>query len=460
MKRSILLLTLSALTLSSCNLEALLGLSSAEESEPSISFPAEQEKENEDDIVYDFSYRALVMKDDNGEKFKFNRKLIYNDSFFVTKGTTFNNGLALMSYPLIYSTLTKEAGTKFHSALGFSDITFSPDYDAPDSPETVKFNIAKKKIGDSYVVSVGLNGLNYKLPWVNNFRIGKTGDALGFGIGANKVLATLRNYISQINEPVKLWIAGYSRTAAVASVVARNILEENLVSEENMYCYAFEAPAAFDVTALSKHDSIHNVINSGDFVTYIPPKEFGLVRAGNEIDTYTPNLDEILYSYDRRLIIPKFSDPDEILQNDPGTCQYIVNELLKEGSAPSMSTREKFVENYQDDFCYIMSLIMTLSADTIQAIGKSAIKEGIALLVRDGLYKVVKTELDNAHVSYDDSALRSSCNKIVTYAINNGLSILLMCLIDDYYGDLTRTILLHSPELTFPLLAYKLSATN
>ena len=440
-----------------------LGSSQASSSSSSSVSSLESESSVEtDDIPYTFKYSSKFFPDEDGEPSLFTCDLVYNDAYFLTSGTTFIKELALMSYPLNYAAETKEECELFFDTLGYSSIFHSLDYDTPDSPETVKFNFAQKKVGDTYVVVANIYGLAYRLPWVNNFLLGKEGDAQGFLIGANKVISSLKEYLAQIPGKPKLWLTGYSRAAAIASLVARDVIEEGLIEEENMYCYTFEAPAVFDKTTLKPHPSIHNVMNRGDFVTYLAPSEFGFRRAGEDVDTYVSNVDEILAAYDPRLILPSFSDPYDIVKDDPSTAKFILSTLQRKAenpddpkTVPDMSSRAHFVDNgYQDDIRYLIALVMTLPVETLICIGVSAIKEGLSLLNENGLYNAIKPELDKANIEYDDTALANACNHIVAFLTSYALPLALMMLIPSYASDIIRTFLLHAPEVTFPLVLH------
>ena len=87
-----------------------------------------------------------------------------------------------------------------------------------------------------------MNAMNYKLPWANNLTIGKTGNHAGFQSGANTVLAGLNNYLASYStvNTRKIWINGYSRSAAIGDIVAYTLVDNNLVKEDNLYAYLFE----------------------------------------------------------------------------------------------------------------------------------------------------------------------------------------------------------------------------
>lgn len=92
----------------------------------------------EGDLSYHFHYQGLVLAKADGTKLTFDDTLTYNDSYFSMKGTEFNKNLALMTYPLNYSSASKEKGAEFFSTLVFPNAYYSPDYDLEDTPEAVK----------------------------------------------------------------------------------------------------------------------------------------------------------------------------------------------------------------------------------------------------------------------------------------------------------------------------------
>lgn len=208
----------------------------------------------------------------------------YSDSFFDGSSKISNPHLKTVSAAVSFSLndLTREsaAANSVLRRIGFSDIVMEDmDHTAADSIGTV---IAQKRIGDSTVVALMLRGYDYGSEWASNFLCGSEGDARGFLESSEKALARLGSYLTTYHiTDAKIWVTGYSRSAAVANLVGK-ALNENTVdystAEDDIYVYAFEAPNC-DADGVV-YENIHNVIDSRDLITYVYPAGWGLSRCG------------------------------------------------------------------------------------------------------------------------------------------------------------------------------------
>ena len=115
----------------------------------------------------------------------------YSLSDFDKSSFTFNKSIALLSLAASLKANDKSQLQTFYSAIGFSGIVYSADYDLPDDKDAVKFTMAHYETSKYHLVSVVANGTSYEKPWESNFIIGAEGDATGFATGAEKVLAAI-----------------------------------------------------------------------------------------------------------------------------------------------------------------------------------------------------------------------------------------------------------------------------
>ena len=437
-------------------------VSSVEESSADQSSVEVSSEPEDGSTQYPFRLKAALMKDEEGEPLEFDYTFSYNDSFFLEDAQLFNKDLATMSLALGMSAGKKEDVGAFFNTLDYDDVVYSPDYDIDETAETVLYTIGHKTIEGSEVIALGMNSLDYKKPWANNIIIGKTGNAAGFQVGADKVLPVLKEYIQKYSQnPVKIWMTGYSRTSAIGNIVAETLLDEEVVEEENMFFYGFETPAVVDATIKQPHLSIKNIIGKGDLITYLYPEQYGLTRAGVDIDTYVENIDEVLLAYDSRLVLPEFTPVEDMFETLPEFNQFLMNALLAEPTldkedpdyVPGIPTRADYVDNgYQDYVSYLIELVMSMSPEGLAYLMATVADNPFALLATDGLYTVAKDALDLDGLTYDDELLKNACNNVLAFFMNNAPVILAIAGVEMYQKNLLRAVNTHAPEVFLPLL--------
>ena len=221
----------------------------------------------------------------------------YSDSYFKESSTLENAHLRTFAYSLTVSfnpTYRKETVNynieKIFNELKFNDTMY---YDLDNfNKNTIGTAIAHKKLNDKYeLVSVVLRGAGYKDEWLSNLDLGKSGDAKGFDDASKLVLYRLKDYIDKNNiENYKLLVTGYSRSAAVASLVGihiNNNLDEYNIEADNLFVYSFESPKYSDSD--KKYENIHNVINKNDLITYLYPESWGFKHSGVDEDITSKN---------------------------------------------------------------------------------------------------------------------------------------------------------------------------
>lgn len=152
------------------------------------------------------------------------------------------------------------------------------------------------------VVVKGTNGTAEE--WSSNFEFGtginggvdKNSDwknisnHKGFDIAATRVKKELDNYVAQYSQKyvgsnkIVYWIMGHSRGAAIANILAANLIDENKIT----YAYTFASPNTTNSKSRNneKYKSIFNIVNEDDFVPILPCSDWGFGRYGRsaEID--------------------------------------------------------------------------------------------------------------------------------------------------------------------------------
>lgn len=248
----------------------------------------------------------FVAKEDSTWTFK------YSDEYFTHSGYEYDHDLAIMSLDLAQSSaasaFTGKEGWET-SNRNFIDLMKKCEFTNIASSEfitsrprwnTIGVNFASKHMvddGKDYtLIAVGVRGHGYKQEWGSDFQLGYSGDHEGFANARDDVLAYIKEYIADYNITgnIKLWMAGYSRSAA-ASNLAGGAIDQGYSFGKNvkldlndLYCYTFETPqATADKNCRdSLYWNIHNVENHNDLVTEVSFTAWGHSRFG--VDYYIP----------------------------------------------------------------------------------------------------------------------------------------------------------------------------
>ena len=265
----------------------------------------------------------------------------YSDSYFKDPSNLENPHLRTFAYALALSfnpTHKKETVNynidKIFNELNFVDTMY---YDLDSfNKDTIGVAIAHKELNDKYeLVSVVIRGSGYKDEWISNLDLGKSGNAKGFDDASKIVLSRLKEYISKNNiENYKLLVSGYSRAAAVASLVGvhvNNNLEEYNMDKNNLFVYSFESPKYSE--SEKKYDNIHNVINKNDIITYVYPSSWGLNHSGVDEDI-TSEKSTIMGKYLNLFSNEKIEDLEEVDK------QQFIKSFINQFK----SSREKYYE--------------------------------------------------------------------------------------------------------------------
>lgn len=138
--------------------------------------------------------------------------------------------------------------------------------------------------------------------WYSNFSIGEGTEHSGFSAAADFSLEILEDYISRHNlEKYRftLTIAGHSRGGAVANICAKRLIEQNDYSSIIAYTFASPNTTAAENAHSDKYKSIYNIINTEDFICYIPLEKWGYKRYGTDLTLPTAGEKENLEIYEK-----------------------------------------------------------------------------------------------------------------------------------------------------------------
>lgn len=324
----------------------------------------------------------------------------YSDELFTKSGYTYRQDLAEMSLGLAFAAFSSKdsqysdnyaTGNRNFVSMakqcGFENIQSNKWMFQPAETDSIGINCASKTIrdnGGSYtLIAVGVRGNNYHAEWGGNVRLDATGEHKGFALGRDQVLDYLRGYIADtgISGRVKIWIAGYSRSAAVANMVSGALdngysLGEGVsLSPHDLYCYCYEPPMGTTKNQVQGrlYDNIQNIVNANDLVTYVAFDNWDFARYG--VDHVVPTKgDDNYLNYKAKMLrefyqIPNNGgniywpdhfqawgiDPKDITSGDLGKI-FKVNMTQKEFYADLseaittclVSSRADYAENMQD----------------------------------------------------------------------------------------------------------------
>ena len=359
----------------------------------------------------------------------------YSDDLFTKSGYTYRKDLALMSMGLAFAAYTSKDSEKTDNyatgnrnfvsmaeQCGFENIQSNKWMFQPAEADSIGISCASKAIrdnGGSYtLIAVGVRGNNYHAEWGGNARLDAAGEHKGFALGRDQVLDYLRGYIADtgISGRVKIWIAGYSRGAAVSNMVGGALdngysLGEGVsLSPHDLYCYCYEPPMGTTKNQVQGrlYDNIQNLVNENDLVTYVAFDNWDFARYG--VDRVVPTKGDDNYLGYKAAMLKEFVqipnnggniywpdhfqawgiDPKDITSGDLGKI-FKVNMTQKEFYADLCeaittclaSSREDYAENMQD-------FLVAMLADIFGAADKntSGVAEAFAKKVQDNWRKL------------------------------------------------------------------------
>ncbi len=177
----------------------------------------------------------------------------------------------------------------FLADAGFTDIR-KDDYSKVPTMFTVSTAMGRREMthpGEEpfTLIAVGVCGGGYKNEWESNMTAGTGGIHEGFQNAAQLVIDRLAGYIATrgIQGRVKVWIAGFSRAAAVTNVAAGTLVNTGFLPKEDVYAYTFATPAAIKDAPREGYENIFNIIDPADVVPQVMPAEWGYGRYGTDL---------------------------------------------------------------------------------------------------------------------------------------------------------------------------------
>ena len=217
------------------------------------------------------------------------------DEWFLQPDDQYNHKLMQATFAMAVTAFRSQVydEAKDHDILDFLNKTGfielrSNDFNRETGINTVASVIAHKKIGDETVIAVAISGNNYQNEWLSNFTIENKERPAGFNSAAEKVKTRLENYIRthQLTGNLRLWITGYSRSAAIANIVSAEAVDSRRY--QAVYAYTFATPRTTREPNPERYSNIFNLINPEDVVPMVPFAEWGFARYG--VDLFLPSI--------------------------------------------------------------------------------------------------------------------------------------------------------------------------
>ena len=250
----------------------------------------------------EFKFASDLNQGDIWYKYSYDETLFFNDSGI------YQHDLVKMSIRAALAAFgTGNSGKSKNIEAFMEDLEFhniEANYPTPEV-DSIGYAIGSKNVqsvnGEKCaLLMVAVRGGGYGAEWGGNFELGREETHSGFNKAANKVLNGIETYIAdyedELNSNIKVWIMGYSRGAATANLVAKNLIDGkiNSVEPENVFAFCFECPQNTKDGEKSniKYNRIVNIVNPIDLVPKVAMSNWGYGRYGKTY--YTPYKDGVI----------------------------------------------------------------------------------------------------------------------------------------------------------------------
>ncbi len=384
----------------------------------------------------------------------------YESDYFRKNACTFDKDLAILTHALAFSSSRDSAVTNLENML-FEDIK---KYENSGNKDGCTYIISHRKVDNYELVAVYIKGLGYDIEWAGNLTLGDTGTHLGFKTAADEVYSNLKTYLNNYcsQSSLKLWITGYSRTAAIADVLAVDIITnaEIEIDQKDLFVYAFEPPTS--VADDTEYPCIHNIFVESDLVPAVPPTSYGLSRPGvdHKLSSSVDNLNDCLHKYvSTDVSMPTFtsstdySTPAEFLE-------YFVNGVTcskTDSSAASLESRATYYSDIQPRIVYLAEVLLKNDSKGLNALINS-VKNNLALalpwITGDSFYNSLYPMLDTCGTEYNADTLKNACSIVPSLYLNTDLVSFLTAFAtdSDKMNNAMYLISCHNPEVCYALL--------
>ena len=225
----------------------------------------------------------------------------FDPAHFSRSSTEYNHDLAIVSMAMVLAvqsngSLNEEVLNRIYSDFGFhtagSDVYTV--YDHNDN-NAVACTISVREVEENGVtyklIAVNTRGGNYGSEWVGNFDVGSGDEHRGFANAGRTLVDDIedfcrKNGIDLENDNVKLWMTGFSRSAAVTNYAAHMMNEKYRdwgKSVDDIYVYTFATPnnvVSNGENPQTGNENIFNIVSLDDLVPRVPFDGWGYSKYG------------------------------------------------------------------------------------------------------------------------------------------------------------------------------------
>lgn len=220
----------------------------------------------------------------------------YSEDFFRQPSDEYNHDLARLSLGMALAAFRDREHLQdqdrnliaYLEAMGFEQIDTEP-YRTDPTSYSIGYGLAQLHLDDMTVVAVAVCGGGYGAEWTSNLTVGDGVRAEGFQDASQKLQAGLKAYMDRYpaEGPVKLWITGFSRAAAVSNITAADCTDSGEFAD--VYAYTFATPRT--TKEPGDYRNIFNIIQKNDMVPKIPLADWGYERYGKDLYLVSPEID-------------------------------------------------------------------------------------------------------------------------------------------------------------------------
>jgi hypothetical protein len=245
-----------------------------------------------------FTYQSTK----NGEKTC--TGLTYDDNWFHQDSYTYNHELATMSLGLAMAGFEHDPDSNgnyrsngdahikdLYGELGFDEENYEVEGYGTQDDGTVGIAMSSKQILDENgnsitLLAVTLRGGGYGSGgWVGNFEVNATGAYhAGFYKAADYAAKQISSYLSNhgVNKKtVRIWLTGYSRSAATANLASQLLSARGLCLRKNIYTYTFATPSNQIISGFdTQYSNIFNIVSMVDIVPQVPLQDWNFGKQG------------------------------------------------------------------------------------------------------------------------------------------------------------------------------------
>ncbi len=182
-----------------------------------------------------------------------------------------------------------EGIVRYLTGAGFSDIRKDDYYKVP-TQYTVSSAIGSRVMeheGEEpfTLIAVAVCGSGYHDEWISNFDVGMDAFHQGFRDSADLIVDRVSGYIATrgIQGRIKLWMSGFSRSAAVSNIAGGLITASGMFPKEDIFVYTFATPAGVISPPAEGYENIFNIMGASDPVPQMAPAEWNFDRYGINI---------------------------------------------------------------------------------------------------------------------------------------------------------------------------------